>query len=236
MNVCIFGISSDLGKSVAKKMYEKGYNICGTYFSNSNIISEFKNENIGIELYKCDIRNNDEVENTLEKVFAKYKKIDVLINMCAVSHHNLLIDETVLSINDQIDTNIKGNIYILKNGIKQMINQGSGNIINISSMVAEKGCPNESIYTLTKAAVNSITKSAGKEYGSSGLRINAIALGYFDTKMNNEYSKEDKKEILENIPLGKEGDIESIINTIEFIIKTDYLNAEIISLDGGWSK
>ena len=116
-----------------------------------------------------------------------------------------------------------------------MINKKSGIIINISSIWGNVGASCEVVYSTTKGAVNSFTKSLAKELAPSGIRVNAISCGAIDTEMNNFLSNEERESFIEEIPYMRFGKPEEVAN-LAFYLSSDnssYLTGQIITLDGG---
>ena len=108
--------------------------------------------------------------------------------------------------------------------------------INISSIWGLKGASCESIYAASKAALVSLTRSLSNEYASSGIRVNTVAPGFIDTKMNACYTETDREEIRGEIPMGSFGTPEDVANTVYFLSEdgSGYITGQVIGVDGGW--
>lgn len=119
-----------------------------------------------------------------------------------------------------------------------MLSRGEGIIINMASIWGIKGASCESIYAATKAALINLTKSLSNEYARSGIRVNAVAPGFIEGRMNSHYSTEDREEILEEIPEGRFGTPDDVAKTVVFLAGDDsgYITGQTISVDGGWSQ
>ena len=115
-----------------------------------------------------------------------------------------------------------------------MINQKNGLIINISSIWGLTGASMEVHYSTAKAGMIGFTKALAKELGPSNIRVNAIAPGIIDTDMNKGYSKEDIKNIEEEIPLERIGNAQNIAKCVNWLIEDNYTTGEVISINGGW--
>jgi 3-oxoacyl-[acyl-carrier protein] reductase len=118
-----------------------------------------------------------------------------------------------------------------------MIGQKSGNIINISSVFGQTGASCESIYSVSKAGIDGLTKSLAKELGLSGIRVNSIAPGLIDTDMNARLDEDEKQAFIEDeIPLGRIGTPADVANVVEMLEKCDYITGQVINVSGGWNK
>ena len=118
--------------------------------------------------------------------------------------------------------------------VPHMIQQQSGCIINISSIWGMVGSSCESVYSVSKAGVDGLTKALAKELGPSHIRVNSIAPGLIDTQMNQDLSKEVLEKIKEETPLGKIGMPEDIAKCVKWLIEDEFTTWQIISINGGW--
>ena len=114
-----------------------------------------------------------------------------------------------------------------------MIHNKSGCIINISSMWGLVGASLESIYSVSKAGIDALTKSLSKELGPSNIRVNSIAPGFILTDMNKQYSNEDIINIEKETPLEKVGKPHDISKCVKWLIEDDFTTGQIISINGG---
>lgn len=111
----------------------------------------------------------------------------------------------------------------------------NGCIINISSIWGIIGASCESIYSISKAGIDAMTKSLAKELGPSNIRVNSVAPGIIDTDMNKNLGQQELQEIKEQIPLNRIGNTIDIAKCIEWLIEDNYTTGQIISINGGWA-
>ena len=107
-------------------------------------------------------------------------------------------------------------------------------IINISSIWGITGSALEVLYSVSKAGMDGMTKALAKELAPSGIRVNSIAPGIIDTEMNSDFTVEEIKEIIEDIPLGKIGKPEDIAKCVIWLMEDEYMTGQVISPNGGW--
>jgi len=119
--------------------------------------------------------------------------------------------------------------------IKYMLNQKSGNIINISSIYGTSGGSCDVHYSASKAAINGMTKALAKEYGLSNIRVNAIAPGAILTDMTKNVSDEDWGEVKKEIPLGRIGKTIDIARCVKWLVDDEYTTGQVIEVNGGWN-
>ena len=134
-----------------------------------------------------------------------------------------------------IDVNLKGTFNCIRHVSRYMLTQRSGRIINMSSVVGIAGNAGQVNYSASKAGVIGITKSAAKELASRGITVNAVAPGYIDTDMTKVLSDEQKKSVLDMIPLSRMGSVDVISNAVAFLASDEaaYITGQVISVDGG---
>ncbi|SFB97173.1 3-oxoacyl-[acyl-carrier-protein] reductase [Butyrivibrio sp. YAB3001] len=235
----ITGGSRGIGKAIATKYAENGANlaIVATRESEEALktIEELKQYGTDVRLYACNIREAEAVEAIKEKILADFTKIDVLVNNAGVTKDNLLPSLSVMDIDDVIDINLKGTMFMTRAFIRNFVKNRNGNVINISSVVGLMGNKGQTNYAASKAGIVGFTKSVAKEYGRKNIRCNAIAPGYIETDMTDKLSEEAKKEISSNIPLCRLGKTEDVANLALFLASdsSGYITGEIIKVDGG---
>lgn len=233
--VLITGASGGIGKEAARLFYNNGYSVIINYNKSEKEALLLEKELIGSMAVKCDVSSEDEVKKMVEKVTARYGKIDVLINNAGVSTKNLITDVTLEEWEKTFSVNVTGTFLLTKYVLPGMIKNKSGKIINMSSIWGVCGGSCEVCYSAAKGAVISFTKALAKEVGPSGITVNAVAPGLIDTKMNEDLSEYDKKAFCDETPLGKIGKASDVANTLLFIASenADYITGQVFSVDGG---
>ena len=130
--------------------------------------------------------------------------------------------------------NLNSVFYCTQEVLKNMIQNKSGCIINISSIWGITGASCEVHYSASKAAIDGMTKALAKELGPSNIRVNSVAPGLINTDMNKDLSKEDLIELKNEIPLRRIAQPEEIVKSIKWLIEDEYISGQIISVNGGW--
>ena len=145
------------------------------------------------------------------------------------------MDMSLEEINDLVNTNLMGAIYLSKLAINNMMRNG-GNIINISSVWGEAGASCEVVYSATKGGLNLFTKALAKEVASFNIRVNSVAPGVINTEMNNVLDSEEKEVLKNEIPMMRFGEAHEVARVVSFLCedKCKYLTGQIIRIDGGF--
>lgn len=234
MVILVTGASRGIGRKIAKMLAQKGNKVIANYNKSEEYAIKLQEESENIEIYKADVSKREEVHQMVEYILKKYDKIDVLINNAGISESKLFTDVTDQDWNRLININLYSVFCVTQEVLPNMIHNKKGCIINISSIWGLVGASCETIYSITKAGINGLTKSLAKELGQSNIRVNAIAPGIIDTDMNKNLRKEDIKNIEEEIPLEKIGNTLDIARCAEWLIQDEYTTGQIISVNGGW--
>lgn len=236
--IIVTGGARGIGKAIVYELAKQNYNIVLNYNTSENEAKQIKedltNQGYSVEIYKADVTKKNEVESMINEVIKKQGKIDVLINNAGISQIKPFADITEEDWDKMINTNLKSMYYTSQAVLSSMLQKQKGLIINISSIWGIIGGSCEVHYSTAKAGVNGFTKALAKELGPSNIRVNAIAPGIIETRMNDHLSQEEKREIEEQIPLERIGKPEEIAKAIKWLIEDEYTTGQIISIDGGW--
>ncbi len=234
-NILITGASGDIGQTLAKKLTEEGYIVSGTYFSDEES-AKYLNKNFSsISMYKCDLSNPINVKSLFDELKKDNRLPDIVINNSGISVVGLIQDLSIEEWNRLWNVNVSSALFISQAAISHMINNKAGKIINISSVWGNVGASYEVAYSTTKGALNTFTKALAKELAPSNIQVNALSLGFIDTKMNAHLTDEDVNDIKEDIPAGRIGTCDDVFRAVLSIINAgEYMTGQIITMDGGW--
>lgn len=232
--VVVTGGSRGIGAEIVKFLAKLGYKVVLNYNKSESYAQDVKKELNNVEIFKADVSKKEEANALIDFAIKKYGKIDVLINNAGIAQTKLFTEITDEDWKDIIDTNLNSAFYCSREAVKNMIHNKSGLIINISSIWGITGASCEVAYSTSKAAINGFTKALAKELGPSNIRVNAIAPGIINTEMNSYLSKDELKNIKEEIPLEKIGDPVDIAKCVKWLIEDNYTTGQIISINGGW--
>lgn len=235
----ITGGTRGIGLAIAKHFTNAGADVAliATKCSESaeTAVAELAVTGRKVKLYACDVRDNACVEQTAAKISEEFGRVDILVNNAGITRDGLLPGLSEEDVNDVIDVNLKGAIWVTKAFIRAMAKQRSGVILNVSSVVGLMGNSGQTNYAASKAGIIGFTKSVAKEYGRRNIRCNAIAPGYIATEMTAALSAEQTGKIAGSLPLGRLGKPDDVAKLALFLASdmADYITGEVIAVDGG---
>ena len=232
--VLVTGGASGLGKEICLTFKKHGYTVLFTY-NKTKPSSELKD----CHGYQCDLSSEDAIKSLLYSIYSEYKNIDVLINNAAIEINKDISSRTKKDFLNTLEVNLVAPFLLCKEiGTKMYLNE-KGKIINISSNNSiDKFDPITIDYDASKAGLNILTKCFAKEYAPF-VNVNAIAPGWIltdrikklDDSLDNMFIEEESKSIL----LNRFATCDDIVNLLLFLAsdKSNYINGEIIKIDGG---
>ena len=224
MRIFITGGTRGIGRAMALYFGEKGYEV---------VVCSRKGGLEGILSLNGDVGDYTDCKRLFEEVILRFGGLDVLINNAGLSHVGYFADTSPEVWQELINTNLGGVINCSHLAVRQMLSQGHGKIINISSIWGRVGASCEAVYSATKGGVDTFTKALAKEVGGGGITINAIACGVVETEMNNFLNPEEKADLTSEIPLKRFATPKEIAQAVDFLINSSYINGQIITIDGG---
>ena len=232
--VLITGAAGGIGKELSKSFLEVGANIIlsGT---NTNRLQSLKDDlNQECEVYKCDLKNVDEI-NDLINFLDGSGGVDVLINNAGKTEDNLLMRMSDEQWEDIMLINLTSVMRLTRGIIRGMIKKRWGRIINITSIVASTGNPGQSNYVASKSGLIGFSKSLASEVASRGITVNCIAPGFIKTNMTDKLNENQTNSILNRIPMNRIGIPIDICSSAIFLASSysNYITGQTIHVNGG---
>lgn len=237
--VLITGASRGIGRGIALTLAQHGANIAFTYLSSPEKGMELENilKSHGVKAkgYQSDASQFTAAEQLINQVLTDFEKIDILVNNAGITRDNLLMRMTEEQFDEVLRTNLKSCFNTTKHIQKSMLKQRSGSIINITSVVGEKGNAGQANYAASKAGMIGFTKSVALELGSRNIRCNAIAPGFIETEMTGSLDPATVKGWADAIPMKRGGTVDDIANAVLFFASdlSTYITGQVLHVNGG---
>ena len=237
--VLVTGGSRGIGKAICLKIAEDlRYNILLNYHSSAEAAESTKSEieHLGVkcDIMKFDVSDSEAAQKAIEewKTENSEAKIEVLVNNAGITKDGLFIFTNKEAWNQVIDTSLSGFYNVTQAVLKDMLRNRFGRVINIVSLSGLKGNPGQVNYSAAKGAVISATKALAQEIGKRKVTVNAVAPGFIQSDMTNDF---DENELKKHIPLNRFGEAEEVANLVSFLAskKSSYITGEIININGG---
>ena len=203
------------------------------------LASQLRDLGTEAEFIQADVRHEDDVRTLVDQTVARFGRIDVAVNNAGTEGRiGPLVEQTVENYTATFDTNVLGVLLSLKHQLRVMLQQGHGNIVNVSSVAGSVGFAGAAVYVASKHAVEGLTRSAALEAAKSGVRVNAIAPGPIVTDMLDRFtggSDEGKSFMISLVPAGRLGNVEEVAQAILFLAsdKAPFITGQSLAIDGG---
>ena len=237
--VLVTGSSRGIGRAIALKYAEHGYNVVINCARSTDRLEQVKKEAEALGAACLAVQADVGIWEDCVRLFAQIQEhfgdLDILVNNAGISWIGLLQDMDVSQWNTLIASNLSSVFHCCKLAVPGMIKKQSGRIVNISSVWGVAGASCEAAYSATKGGINALTRALAKELGPSNIQVNAIACGAIDTEMNQWMEEDELIGLVEEIPSGRLGRAEEVADFVYHLgYKGSYLTGQIIKLDGGW--
>jgi len=227
--VCIItGAAQGIGAATAVRFAAEGAIVIGC-----DRRAEYVNE--AVERHAVDVTDRVSVDLMVASVLAKYGRIDVLVNNAGITKDARLVKMTLAQFDAVIDVNLRGVFHCAQAVAPVMVEQGSGVILNASSVVGIYGNFGQTNYAASKFGVIGFTKTWSRELGPKGIRVNAVAPGFIETPILGTIPDKVMQHMRDQVPLGRMGRPEEIASVYAFLASDDasYINGAVIEVSGG---
>ncbi|MFE6609693.1 SDR family NAD(P)-dependent oxidoreductase [Amycolatopsis sp. NPDC057786] len=182
-----------------------------------------------------DVTDAKAVSTLVRGVAKEHGKLDIVVANAGIMEDALLGMIREELVDTTLSTNVAGTLHTVQAAARAMMRKKTGSIVVLASIVGEHGSAGQTVYAASKAAVANIARSAAKELGRSGIRVNAVAPGVIDTDLTSGLTEDAKAENIGKTPLGRLGTPEDVANAIRFLVSDDasFITGQVLGIDGG---
>ncbi len=229
----ITGGGRGIGKATAQLFTNEGATVVIAEFD--EVSGQSTANELGAHYIKTDISNEESVNALFNFVSSKFGQLDILVNNAGILADSTLKKLDSDSFDAVINVNLRGVYLCGRAAANIMIEQGSGVILNASSVVAHHGNFGQTNYVASKAGVIGITKVWARELGKDGIRVNAVAPGFIQTNMTAGMPEKVVNMMGEKVPLKRWGQPEDVANAYTFLASDEasYITGAVLNVDGG---
>ena len=233
--VFITGASGGIGSAIADK-YQKNNNLLILTSSSEENLTKLKTK-YGTEnfYYLLNFNERQLFDENLKKISDEHKDINTIINNAGITDDSLILRMKNSQWDEVIKANLTSNFVIIKNLLTNMLRNKSGKIIGISSVVASSGNPGQSNYVAAKSGMIGFYKSLALEVASRNINVNVVSPGFIISPMTDKLDENQKKAILDKIPMKKFGNPNDIANIVYFLSRNEsnYITGQNFHVNGG---
>jgi NAD(P)-dependent dehydrogenase (short-subunit alcohol dehydrogenase family) len=236
----VTGASSGLGMRFATVLAGAGARVvaCARRVER---IEELARTRPAIVPVRCDLSNHEDRARLVDSALAIDGRIDICVNNAGIASGGVEHQERVEAFRSVMHVNVEAVFALTQAVAAHMVERGSGSVINISSMfglVASTPVP-DAPYAASKSAINGLTRELANQWASRGVRVNAIAPGWFPTEMNAGLFEDERAErwLKRNCPMGRTGREHELDGVLLFLASdaSSYCTGQVIAIDGGWT-
>ena len=230
----VTGASRGIGAAVARELAEAGARVALNYRSSAEEAEAIASEIGGVPI-AGDVADLEQAAAVVQQAESELGELDVLVNNAGVTRDGLIARMSDEDWQSVVDTNLRGTFATCRAASRKMLRRRSGAIVNMTSVVGLMDNPGQANYAASKAGIVGLTKALAREFGSRGVRVNAVAPGYIDTALTDVLSDEVRGAILANTPLGRLGEPQDVARAVRFLCSDEasFVTGEVLLVGGG---
>ncbi|HEX2259193.1 MAG TPA: 3-oxoacyl-ACP reductase [Actinomycetota bacterium] len=234
----VMGGTGGIGSAISERFLKKKVRVAIGYYGNVDVAKEFLDSHPDplISIHEGDVSNWDDCERMVEGVIEEFGRLDILVNSAGINKDRSVRKMSPEEWDEVVQVNLSGTFYACRAAINQMLEQEYGRIINISSVVGERGNFGQANYAASKSGLFGLTKTLALETASKGITVNAITPGFIRTQMVESMPDEVIEKVIAQIPVGRLGEPDEVARLVEFLAdpESGYITGEIYGMNGGF--
>jgi NAD(P)-dependent dehydrogenase (short-subunit alcohol dehydrogenase family) len=231
----VTGGARGIGLAISNRLADRGVRVAVGYSHGADTAKQFAAAHEGASLHQGNIGVAADCQRVIAEVLDTHGQLDILVNNAGIT-----IDKTVRKMSGEdwdrvIGVNLSGAFYLSRAVLQHMLDRGYGRIINISSVIGEKGNIGQANYAAAKSGLFGLTNSLALETARKGITVNSVAPGFIATEMVSGMPEDVLAKVVAQIPVGRLGEPDEIARVVEFLADPDsgYITGEVYGINGG---
>jgi NAD(P)-dependent dehydrogenase (short-subunit alcohol dehydrogenase family) len=226
----VTGASQGIGAGLVEAFLKRGYNVVANSrnITKANPFAAAAN----VALVDGDIGDPRTAAKIVDTAVSRFGRIDVLVNNAGIFIPKPFTEYTTEDFNALVSTTLAGFLYVSQLAVKQMLQQKSGSIVNISTTLVDQPIAGvrAAVQIMLKGALNAVTRALAVEYAKEGIRVNTVAPGVINTPMH----KPETHGVLKGLhPVGRMGEVSEVVDAVLYLTDASFTSGEILHVDGG---
>ena len=235
----VTGGARGIGAAITTALARSGVHVAAGYSSNSQAAEDLAGklgaEGASVSVHQGNVGEPDDCSRVVNEVLEQQGRVDYLINNAGITVDKTVRKLTVEDWHAVLRINLSGAFYMSKAVLEHMTGNEFGRIVNISSVIGQKGSVGQANYASSKAGLIGFSKSLAQEVARKGVTVNCVAPGYIETEMVAAIPQEAYDKIVARVPVGRLGQASEIARAVQFLVDDDagYITGSVISVNGG---
>ena len=235
----VTGASRGIGRAIALSLAEEGADVAVNYLSKrdlaADVVDQIRKMGRRAMLVQADVADYPDTHRMAREVLNEFGRIDILINNAGINSDHTFVKMDLASWRKVLAINLDGPFNCTKVLVDQMIKQGWGRIVNITSIIGQIGNFGQANYAASKAGLAAFSKSLAKELVTKGITVNCVAPGFTETEMVMAIPEKVRMKLLEQIPMKRFGRTEEVARACVYLCSKDgdYITGAELSINGG---
>jgi 3-oxoacyl-[acyl-carrier protein] reductase len=237
--VLVTGSSRGIGAEMIKAFGERGAKCVVNYIADPDGTNKSDATNVAAALREplvidCDVTKPEQVDAMMKQIQERHGGLDVLVNNSGIIRDRTMKKMTLEEFESVMRVNVAGTFNVTK--AAATILRNNGRVINLSSVSGQMGLFGQANYSSSKAAIIALTKVSAREMARQNITVNAIAPGFIDVGMSKGMPEEVTENFKKQIPLGRLGDVQEIVNAALFLASpmASYITGHVLNVNGGY--
>jgi NAD(P)-dependent dehydrogenase (short-subunit alcohol dehydrogenase family) len=240
--VMVTGASRGIGRALAKGLARQGAAVCCVARSEQGLretVEEIIRQDGDAVWLRADLSDGNDAEDVVARAIAELGGLDVLVNNAATDHASSVVDTDIETWDHVIGVNLRAPFLLAHAAGTHMLQQGSGKVINVTSILSRVAVRNNSAYISAKTGLLGFTRALALEWARKGVQVNALAPGFIRTEMTQELWENERgtEWVVKRTPMGRWGEVDDLIGAAIFLASpaSDFMTGQALYVDGGWT-